>query len=222
MTKFARLFAVAVLASVAAFAQADAPATNPAPAAGPAKIGIINIQQAIVATNEGRRDLEALQKKFEPKQAELQNLNKEVTDMQAQLKTQGEKLNEDARNNLVRNIDTKQKSLQRSFEDAQQDFQGQQNEIVNRIGGKLMQVLDKYAKDNGYTVILDVSSQQSPVLWASQTTDVTQPIVTAYNAQSGVAAPASAATTPAPKPGVARPAAAAPKTATPPPATKKP
>jgi outer membrane protein len=217
MTKFARLFAVAVLASVAAFAQADAPATTPAPAAGPAKIGILNIQQAIVATNEGRRDLEALQKKFEPKQAELQNLNKEVSDMQNQLKTQGDKLNEDARNNLVRNIDTKQKSIQRSFEDAQQDFQGQQNEIVNRIGGKLMQVLDKYAKDNGFTVILDVSSAQSPVLWASQTTDVTQPIVTAYNAQSGVAAPASAATTTAPKPGVARPSAAAPKTTTPPP-----
>lgn len=222
MTKFARLFAVAVLASVAAFAQADAPASTPAPAAGPAKIGIINIQQAIVATNEGRRDLEALQKKFEPKQSELQNLNKEVTDMQNQLKTQGDKLNEDARNNLVRNIDTKQKSLQRSFEDAQADFQGQQNEIVNRIGGKLMQVLDNYAKQNGYTVILDVSSAQSPVLWASQTTDVTKPVVDTYNAQSGVAAPASAATTPAPKTGVTRPAAAAPKTTTPPPATKKP
>ncbi|HYG99017.1 MAG TPA: OmpH family outer membrane protein [Terriglobales bacterium] len=219
MTKFASLFAVAVLASVGAFAQAGAPATTAAPADGPAKIGIINIQQAIVATNEGRRDLEALQKKFEPKQAELQNLNKEVTDMQNQLKTQGDKLNEDARNNLVRNIDTKQKNLQRSFEDAQQDFQAQQNEVVNRIGGKLMQVLDTYAKQNGYTVVLDVSTAQSPVLWAAQTTDVTKPVVDAYNAQSGVAAPATSAT--APKTGApARPAAAAPKT--PPPATKKP
>jgi len=40
-------------------------------------------------------------------------------------------------------------------------------------------------------VILDVSSQQSPVLWAAQTTDVTQEIVTAYNAQSSVAPPAA-------------------------------
>ncbi|HET8668627.1 MAG TPA: OmpH family outer membrane protein [Terriglobales bacterium] len=216
MTKFARLFVVAVLASVGAFAQ-TAPAAAPAPA-GPAKIGIINIQQAIVATNEGRRDLEALQKKFEPKQAELQNLNKEVTDMQTQLKTQGEKLNEDARNSLVKNIDSKQKSLQRSFEDAQADFQGQQNDIVNRIGQKLMEVLDKYAKDNGYTVVLDVSTQQSPVLWAAQSTDVTQPIVLAYNAQSGVAAPANAAA-PAPKAGaVTRPPAAKPAA----PAVKKP
>jgi Skp family chaperone for outer membrane proteins len=220
MTKFARLFAIAVLASAGAFAQT---ATSAAPAAavpsGPAKIGIINIQQAIVATNEGRRDLEALQKKFEPKQAELQNANKEVADLQNQLKTQGEKLNEDARGNLVRSIDSKQKTLQRNFEDAQADFQGQQNEIVNRIGGKLMEVLDKYAKDNGYTVVLDVSSQQSPVLWAAQTTDVTKPIVDAYNAQSGVAAPpTTAATKPA---GVTRPAATtAPRTTAP--APKKP
>jgi outer membrane protein len=214
MTKFARMFAIAVLASVGAFAQTGAPA---APAAvvpsGPAKIGIINIQQAIVATNEGRRDLEALQKKFEPKQGELQNLNKEVSDLQGQLKTQGDKLNDDARNNLVKSIDLKQKSLQRNFEDAQADFQGQQNEIVNRIGGKLMEVLDKYAKDNSFTVVLDVSSPQSPVLWASQTTDVTKPIVDAYNAQSGVAAPANATAPPKAAGGLTRPAV--PKTTAP-------
>jgi len=205
MTKFARLFVVAVLASVGAFAQTGTTAAPAAAApAGPAKIGIINIQQAIVATNEGRRDLEALQKKFEPKQTELQSLNKEVTDLQTQLKTQGDKLNEEARNNLVKNIDTKQKSLQRSFEDAQSDFQGQQNDIVNRIGQKMMEVLDKYAKQNEYTVILDVSTQQSPVLWAAQTTDITAPIVNAYNVQSGVAAPAATAAPAAPK-GVTRP-----------------
>jgi outer membrane protein len=209
MTKFVRLFAIAVLASAGAFAQTAPAAPAAALPSGPAKIGIINIQQAIVATNEGRRDLEALQKKFEPKQTELQNLNKEVTDLQNQLKTQGDKLNEDARNNLVKSIDTKQKSLQRSFEDAQSDFQSQQNDIVNRIGGKLMEVLDKYAKDNNYTVILDVSSQQSPVLWAAQTTDVTKPIVDAYNAQSGVPAPATPAAA-KPATGVTHPTAKAP------------
>lgn len=202
MNKFARLFVVAALMSIGAFAQTGNATAAPS---GPAKIGIINIQQAIVATNEGRRDLEALQKKFEPKQTELQNLNKEVSDMQNQLKTQGDKLNEEARNNLVKNIDTKQKSLQRSFEDAQADFQGQQNEIVQRIGTKIMDILDKYAKDNSFTVVLDVSTAQSPVLWAAQTTDITKPVVDAYNAQSGVAAPATAS---APKTGVTRPSTA--------------
>ena len=68
-------------------------------------------------------------------------------------------------------FDQKQKSLQRSLEDAQSDFQAQQNEIVNRIGGKMMDVLDKYAKTNAYALILDVSSQTSPVLWAGACSD---------------------------------------------------
>jgi outer membrane protein len=116
--------------------------------------------------------------------------------MQDQLKTQGDKLNEEARAKLVRDIETKQKSMQRQLEDAQGEYQGAQGELVNRIGGKLMQVLDKFAKDNGYSMILDVSNPQSPVLWASSPIDVTQEIATAYNAQSGVAAPASAPSAP--------------------------
>src|SRR5579884_1545636 len=152
-------------AVAAAPAAASTPSTGTAAATTP-KIGIINIQQAILATNEGQRDFQTLQKKFEPKQNELQSLNKEIDDMKKQLDAQGSKLNEDSRAQLVKNIETKQKSLQRSFEDAQSDFQAQQNEVANRIGGKLMQVLDNYAKQNGYTMIIDVSSPQSPVLWA--------------------------------------------------------
>jgi outer membrane protein len=188
----ARIALPMVLMSVTAFAQTGsaAPATaTSAPTSS--KVGIINIQQAILLTNEGKRDLDALEKKFAPKQAELQNAQKEIQDMQNQLKTQGDKLNDEARNKLVRDIETKQKSFQRSAEDAQADFQSQQGELVNRIGGKLMEVLDKYAKANGFSLIVDVSSQQSPVLWAAASTDVTQEISAAYNTSSGVAAPAS-------------------------------
>ncbi len=201
MKKLATLLALAVLAT-AAFAQTAAAPAGTVPA-GSTKIGIINIQGAIVSTNEGQRDLTALQKKFEPKQAELQKLNQEVTDLQNQLKTQGDKLNPDALANLQKQIDSKQKTLQRSYEDAQADFQGQQNEIINRIGQKLMETLDKYAKTNSYTVILDVSSQQSPVLWANTATDVTPTVVEQYNAASGVPAP------PTPAAGASKPAATA-------------
>ncbi len=172
------ILAIAVLLSVSALAQngiAAAPSV-PTPAATNTKIGIINIQEAIFASNEGRRDFEALNKKFEPKQSELQTINKEIDDLKKQLTAQGDKLNEDAKSVQVRQIEQKQKSLQRSYEDAQAEFQGQQNEILNRIGQKLLGVLDKYAKDNGYTLILDVSSQQSPVLWAGPSSNVTEPI----------------------------------------------
>ncbi len=170
----------------------DTAATTASSAVPLTKIGIINMQQAILASNEGRREFEILTKKFEPKQTELKGVNEEVDGLKRQLNTQGDKLNESARANLVKTIDQKQKSLQRSLEDAQSDFQAQQNEIVNRIGGKMMDVLDKYAKSNAYALILDVSSQTSPVLWAGASTDVTKAIVDQYNIVSGVPAPPSA------------------------------
>jgi outer membrane protein len=195
--------ALAQTGNAVAAAAPPASAPTPSPAASAVgKIGIINIQQAIVATNEGQRDFGALQKKFEPKQNELNNLNKEIDDLKKELQTQGDKLNDEARANKVRNIETKQKSLQRQVEDAQGEFQGQQNEIANRIGSKMLDVLDKYAKQNGYSLILDVSNPQTPVLWAGPSIDLTKEMVDAYNAQSNVSPPTTAAA-----PSAARPAA---------------
>ena len=209
----ARFVLPLVLMSVTAFAQSKASPAPDTPPATASKVGIINVQQAILLTNEGKRDLEALESKFAPKRTELQNLQKEVEDMKKQLNTQGDKLNEEARNKLVKDIDTKQKSLQRNLEDAQQDFQSQQSDIVNRIGQKLMEVVDKYAKANSYSAILDVSNPQSPVLWAASNSDVTKEIADAYNAQSNVPAPAPSAPT-------ARPSSSS-KPATPGPSASK-
>lgn len=224
------VLALAAILSVGALAQNGSAAATPAPsvpapsATATPKIGIINMQQAILASNEGRRDFETLQKKFEPKQTELKGMNDEVEGLKKQLNTQGDKLNDEARSNLVKTIESKQKSLQRSLEDAQGDFQAQQNDILNRIGQKMMEVLDKYAKDNGYTMILDVSNPSSPVLWAGASSDVTKAIVDAYNTQSGVAAPPAASRPSASaKPATGtKPATATSKPATPAPAPTTP
>ena len=125
--------------------------------------------------------------------------------MKKQLNTQGDKLNEDARATLVKQIETKQKSLERSVQDAQEEAGNQQNEIAQRILQKMAPMIVKYAQDNGFGMIVDTTKPwpQSPVLWYGETVDITKAIVDAYNAQSGVPAPASGTTT---KP-AARPAA---------------
>ena len=197
-SKFARFTLAVVVLSVMALGQsssaapkpaADAPSVPATASSALGRIGIINMQQAILASNEGQRDFQALSKKFEPKQAELKGMNDEVDNLKKQLNTQGDKLNDMARANLVRTIEAKQKELQRNLEDAQTDFQSQQNDILQQVGQKMMQVLDKYAKNNGYALVLDVSSQNSPVLWAGASTDLTKAIVDQYNTVSGVPAP---------------------------------
>ena len=157
----------------------SASATTTAPVA--AKIAIIQFQQAVGATNEGQRDFAELRKKFEPKQTQLKTQSDEIDGLKKQLQTQGATLSESARADLTRQIDDKTKSLQRSAEDAQNDFQTEMGETYQKLAEKVYQVVQAYATQAGYTLVLDASAQQSPVLWANQGTDISQAVVEAYN-----------------------------------------
>jgi outer membrane protein len=160
------------------------------------RIGTINIEQAIFASNEGQRDFEALSKKLEPKQTELKGMNDEVESLKKQLTN--DKLNEDSRATLVKQVEDKQKKLERSVQDARDDAQAQQNEIAQRILQKMAPIIVKYAGDKGFGLIMDTSNPwpQGPVLWAGPSVDITKAIVDAYNLQSGVPAPTRPATKP--------------------------
>jgi outer membrane protein len=239
--KFARVTVAVVIAfglSLFALAQADpaagapaaaAPTPNAPSAAAAAaakatgtKVGTINIEQAIFASNEGRRDFDVLAKKFEPKQNELKGVADEIDSLKKQLNAQQDKLNDESREKLVKQIETRQKSFDRSTQDAQEDFQNQQGEIGNKILTKMAPLIVKYSSENGYGMILDTSQQwpRGPVIWYGPAVDITQPIVEAYNVQSGVAAPAAGSTPakpvrPATSPG-SKPAATKPPATTPP------
>jgi outer membrane protein len=185
------------------------------------KIGTINIEQAVIGTNEGQRDFEALRKKLEPKQNELKGQNDELENLQKQLQTQGDKLNEDARATLVKQIETKKKSFDRSVQDAQEDAQNQQKEIFQRILQKMAPVIVKHAQEGGYAMIVDTSNPwpQSPILWYGEGGDITRAVVDLYNTQSGVPAPTGAGAPAPAKPASAKPTTpkpAAPKPTTPP------
>ena len=200
---------LSALFTSAALAQAAAAPANTAanaPSANSGKIAIVNIQEAIGATNEGKKEFDALQQKFSPKQAELKTQNDEVENLKKQLQAQGDKLSDEERNNRVKTLEIKQKTLQRNYEDAQAEFQQAEQEVVNRIGAKMLNVLEKYAKANGYAAVLDVSNPQTPVLYAS--TNITKELVDAYNAE------APAAPAPATKPAAKSTVPSAPRPAT--------
>jgi len=225
-SKFARfLLAIVFAIPVTTLAQAagnggalpSAPSATPAPTNAPdpaisgtgSKVGTINIEGAIFASNEGQRDFDALSKKLEPKQTELKSMNDEVESLKKQLNTQGDKLNEDSRAGLVKQIEQKQKSLERAVQDARDDAQNQQNEIAQRILQKMAPIIIKYANDKGFGLIMDTSNPwpQGPVLWAGQAVDITKAVVDTYNVQSGVPAPAKPVAAPVKPAGTTRPVA---------------
>jgi outer membrane protein len=196
-----RSLALAFILASGLALSAAAQTSAPAPA-GPAKIAVIAFQAAVGQTNEFQRNFADLQKKFEPKRQQLKTLSDEVDTLTKQLQAQGEKLPEAERATRARTIDEKKKQLQRSGEDAQTDFQNEMQEMYNGVASKVYDVLSTYAQQQGFTLVLDVSQQQNPVLFASESTNITKPILDAYNVKSGV---------PAPPPSAQQPSAPAPK-----------
>ena len=73
----------------------------------------------------------------------------------------------------------------------QEDVNSAQGEVIDRIGRKMVDVLDKYSRENGFTLVLDTSAQNTPILYASTQIDVTQDIVrlsdSAYPVKGGAA-----------------------------------
>jgi outer membrane protein len=166
------------------------------------KIGVINIQQAILSTRDGQKAAADLQTKFDPKRKDLQAKQEKLQQLNNQLKGMSPATSEAARASLQRELETSQKSFQRDQEDAQAEFEQEQGRLLNEIGARMMQVLEKYSRDNGYVLVLDVSTQQSPVLYMSNTIEVTNDVVLLYdkNAPSSIGAPATPMASPAKAP----------------------
>ncbi len=157
--------------------------------AGPAKIAVVAFQVAVAQTNEGQRNFADLQKKYAPKEAQLKALSDEIDNLTKQLQAQGDKLSEEERANRAKVIDDKKKKAQRDLEDAQTDMNTEMQEMYNGLASKVYDVLASYAQQQGYTLVLDVAQQQNPVLYASDSTNITKAVIDAYNVKSGVPAP---------------------------------
>jgi outer membrane protein len=177
-----------------------------AQAAGqPGKVGVIHIQNAIIRTQDGQKAAGELQTRFEPKKRELEQKQSRIAGLRDQLSKGSNTMSDEAKQKLMRDIDQLTKAYSRDAEDAQADFDQQQQKVLQELGGRLMAVIDKYARDNGYSLILDVSTQPNPVLYISNNIDITTEIVTLYDKNASSAAtgtpnrPAAPAARPATK-----------------------
>jgi outer membrane protein len=183
-------------------------AAQTAPAAAPAKVAVIAFQDAMAQTNEGMRNIGDLQRKFDPKRQQLKARSAELDNLSKQLQTQSSTLSEAEIAKRTKDIGDKKKAFDRDAEDAQNDLQTEMRGLFGTLGPKFYEVMVNYAKQQGYTLVLDISQEQNPVLYAGDSTNISKEVVDAYNAKSGVPAPPAAQ--PASGPAPARPAPKAP------------
>ena len=171
----------------------------------PGKIGVINIQAAIAATGEGKKAFGELEKKYAPRRQDLQQQQQEINSLTDQLQKGQNTLSDDEQRRLNRELQEKQTRLKRNQEDAQTDFQADNGEVVNRIGQKMVRLLDEYAQQNGYAVVIEGNPQVPIIYYVAPQIDLTEEIVKRYDAANPVTADAPATSSP----GTTAPAAAA-------------
>jgi outer membrane protein len=188
---------IALLITSAAWGQGGAAA----PAAG--KVAVINIQSAITGTSEGKQASAELQSQFTPRQNELDSLRKQIDDLQNRLRNGATTLSDEEKSRLQRQGESLTRVYQRKQQEMQDDANDAQREVVDRIGRKMLEVIDKYSKENGYSVVFDISAQNTPVVYAANQNDITQDIVRLFDQ----AYPVKAAATP--RPAAPKPAAPA-------------
>lgn len=175
----------------------------------PTSVAIINIQSAILATQDGDKARNEIRTRFEPKAKQMEGRMGEINAKRQTLEKGANTMAAEQRDKLAKEIEDLQKKYQWDAEDMQQELNQAEQKFVSEIGNRMVSIIDEYAKARNYALVVDVGGQQSPVIWAAAGIDITQAIVEAYDKKYGGAAPAA---TPAAKP-AATPAApaAAPK-----------
>ena len=194
---------VCVLASglgAGAVAQAARPAVASAvPVTGTTRVAVINFQQAVGQTNEFQRDLAQLRQKYEPRQKALQQQAEQIKQLQKQLQQTSASLTPLQREEKVNAINDKEKSFQRAAQDLRSDEQSAAQEKFQEVEQKVFNEVSTYAHEKGFGLVLDSGLQTSSVVYSAPGTDMTEAVVKAYNAKSGIApVPAPVPSAPAP------------------------
>jgi outer membrane protein len=182
-------------------------------AAPPTKVAIIQFQAAVLATQEGQAAQATLKAKYDPRKAQLEKRQAELQVIEEKLQKGGATLAADARSKMEAELAAGSRRLNNDAEDMNSDAQQDQNKLLQSLATRMGEIVKDHATKNGFSVVLDVGSQQSAVLWAAPNVNITEAIVKLYDAKYPLKTAGEAAKPPAAAP----PPTAAPK----PPATKK-
>jgi outer membrane protein len=158
-------------------------------AAAQSKVAIINVQNAVLETAELKKAQTELESKFKPRQAQIEAIQKELASIQAQLQSGGGKLTQQQAENLQATGQRRQRELQRLTEDVQAEVDRERNEVLQRAGGRMQEVVRKLADERGLDVVIDVTN----AVYFKPALDITKDAIAAYDKTHPVAPTAAAA-----------------------------
>lgn len=149
------------------------------------KIGVVDSQEVLETSAEGKRVLAQLQDKDKRNQAELSRRDQEIQELQTRLNTQRLTLTPEALRNLSTDLQRKQTERQRFFEDAGREMNELAERLFQRIQNELLPIIEQMGKENGMDVIFDLG--KSGAIYFSPGIEITQDVIQRYDASKAPA-----------------------------------
>jgi outer membrane protein len=175
-----------ILGAVAVTIHSQTAAQKPALAT---KVAVVAMRDAMLSTQDGRKAAAAMQATFAARKTAVEKLQADLVALDDRIRKGGATLTPEARQKLTDELAAKKKIFDRDAQDLSDDAQAADNQLMQDITGKMGAVIDEYARQNGYTVVMDAAQ---PLLWAAETANVTPDIVKLYDQKHPVAgAPAA-------------------------------
>jgi outer membrane protein len=146
------------------------------------KVGVVNVQKAMLDSDELKKVSSDVEAKYKPKQDELLKLQNDLQSIQQQL--QSNKLTPQAQQDLQLQGQRKQRDAQRLSDDLQQEFDRDRQDILGKAAAKMTEVVKKVAEEKGFDMVIDVSQ----ALYFKPAMDISADVLAAYNKAYPVAA----------------------------------
>jgi outer membrane protein len=177
--KLNSLLAVAfVFGAVALTVRSQTATPKPVAVAPATKIAVVAMRDAMLATLDGKAAIAQMQTEFEPRRTKLEKEDAAIQGLEAQIRNGNTTISAENRQRMADEVSARKKRLERDLEDLNTEAQAKDSQLMQDVSSKMGAIVDQYAKQNGYTVVIDASA---PLLWASESANVTPDIVKAYD-----------------------------------------
>ena len=171
------------------------------------KIAIINLRLAIANTAEGKQALADFETRFAAREKELDEINRKINDVARQFADKQNTWPDEQKAKAQLEGQRLTRLLNRKQTEYSDERNAAKDDIVQRIGGKLVPLVDRYARENNLGTVIDASAPGTPLLFVAPTIDITEAVAKLYDQSYPVKAatpvpakPAASATKPAPTP----------------------
>jgi Skp family chaperone for outer membrane proteins len=148
------------------------------------KIGIINPQSVLQNSVKGKEVIERLRSLNMSKQKTYENMQKDIDALEKE--TLSPALNAETRDKKTNDLQNKRTEIKRFAEDAQKDSLAMQQKEFENLQRDLMPIIEKIAKNAGYSIILDLNT--AGVTYFDPAVDITKQVIEAYDALQAPAA----------------------------------